>query len=40
MLERADKKTSFYEQAVELLRGKNYQPANGAGQLEAAPPAA
>ncbi|MBI2580673.1 hypothetical protein HYV85_02595 [Candidatus Woesearchaeota archaeon] len=40
LLERADKKTTFYEQAVELLRGKNYQPANGAGQHEAAPPAA
>lgn len=48
MLERADKKTTFYEQAVELLRGRNlgqagYESANGtngAGQHEAAPPAA
>ncbi|MBI2142935.1 hypothetical protein HYU20_01160 [Candidatus Woesearchaeota archaeon] len=40
LLEKADKKTTGYEQAVELLRGKNYQPANGAGQHEAAPPAA
>lgn len=28
MLERADKKTTFYEQAVELLTGKDYQPVN------------
>lgn len=41
VLEKADKKTTGYEQAVELLRGKNYQAANGTGQSEAtAPPAA
>ncbi len=43
LLERADKKTTFYEQAVELLRGKNYQPASAGveGQpAAAAPPAA
>ncbi|MBI2141033.1 hypothetical protein HYU16_01275 [Candidatus Woesearchaeota archaeon] len=38
LLERADKKTTFYEQAVELLRGKNYQTTNGTGQQEAAAP--
>ena len=40
VLEKADKKTTGYEQAVELLRGKNYQAANGTGQPETAPPAA
>lgn len=41
ILERADKKTTGYEQAVELLRGKNYQAANGTGQPEETlPPAA
>ena len=41
MLEKADKRTTFYEQAVELLRGKNYQPANNQEQPGAqAPPAA
>ena len=40
MLEKADKRTTFYEQAVELLRGKNYQPANNQEQPGAqAPPA-
>lgn len=40
VLEKADKKTTGYEQAVDLLRGKNYQAANGTGQSEAALPAA
>lgn len=43
MLEKADKKTRFYEQAVELLRGKNYQAASASAERQpaaAAPPAA
>lgn len=40
LLERADKKTTFYEQAVELLRGKNCQTANGTGEQKAAAPPA
>ncbi len=36
MLDKADKKTTFYEQAVELLRGKNYQAASAAEQAAAA----
>ncbi len=36
VLDRADKKTSFYEQAVKLLRG-NYNPARAAEKTEAAP---
>ncbi len=40
MLEKADKKTTFYEQAVNLLRGKDYQQANSQEQPAAtAPPA-
>ncbi len=33
-LERADKRTSFYEQAVKLLRGENYQNAGMAEQAK------
>ncbi|MBI3037344.1 hypothetical protein HYY73_06385 [Candidatus Woesearchaeota archaeon] len=43
LLEKADKKTTFYEQAVKLLRGKNYQAASASAEGQpaaAAPPLA
>ena len=40
MLEKADKKTTYYEQAVELLRGKNYQAASAAEEIATAAPLA